>query len=200
MVASLAKRATALVASGARSLATGVKDAITGPRVHGILHAGVTVSNFEDAVSWWSDLFGFRLVSEQTISGEDAERLAGLYGASGLTIRLGFLRSPGGDVLEIFTFDPPIEPRRTDWRRPGYTHIALSVRNVPAMHRRLKDAGIAFVSDIHHTAGAHWVFFRDPDGNLIELIDLHANRLPLKYFGGFVGNSYKRGKWAAYYR
>lgn len=199
-VVAAAKRVARLCGGGARAVVGGVRNAVVGPRVHGILHAGVTVSNFEDAVCWWSDLFGFRLVSEQTISGEDAERLAGLYGASGLTIRLGFLRSPGGDVLEIFTFDPPIEPQLADWRRPGYTHIALSVRNVPALHRRLKDAGISFVSEIHHTAGAHWVFFRDPDGNLVELIDLHANRLPLKYLGGFVGNAYKRGKWAAYYQ
>lgn len=170
------------------------------PRVHGILHTGLTVSNFEDAVAWWSQMFGFLLVTEQTLTGEDAEKLAGLYGASGLTVRLGFLRAPDGNVLEIFTFDPPIEPQQPDWRRPGYTHIAMSVRNVPALHRRLKAAGIRFITDVQYTAGAHWVFFRDPDGNLVELIDLHANRLPLKYLGGLVGRQYRRGKWASYYR
>lgn len=179
---------------------TATKRYVSRPRVHDLQHVGITVSNFENAVAWWSELFGFRLVTELTISGADAERLAGLYGASGLTVRLGFLRAPGGNVLEIFTFDPPIEPQLTDWRRPGYTHVALAVRDVPGMYRQLKSAGITFVSDVNFTAGAHWAFFRDPDGNLIELIDLHANRLPLKYLGGLIGNAYRRGKWAAYYR
>ncbi len=69
-------------------------------------------------------------------------------------------------MLENFTFDPPIEPQQTDWRRPG-PHIAMSVHNVPEMHRRLKASGISFIASVQYTAGAHWVFFRDPDGNLV---------------------------------
>lgn len=182
-----------------RRLAKAARARLGQPRIHGIGHAGVTVSDFEAAVAWWSELFGFLLVTEQTISGPEAEELTGLYGASGLTVRLGFLRGPDGSVLEIFTFDPPIEAQRTDWRRPGYTHIALSVSDVPGLYRKLKARGIKFVTDVRYTAGAHWAFFRDPDDNLIEIIDLHANRLPLKYLGGLVGRSYQRGKWASYY-
>lgn len=187
------------VAGTVRSLASSVRDAATAPRVHGILHAGLTVSDFEAAVSWWSELFGFLLVTEQTITGAEADALAGLYGAQGLSVRLGFLRAPDGSVLEIFTFDPPVPAQAAEWRRPGYTHIALSVRDVPALHRRLKRAGVPFITDVQFTGGAHWAFFRDPDGNLVEIIDLHANRLPLKYLGGLVGRQFKRGKWAAYY-
>lgn len=184
---------------GARALARCGRDAVSGPRVFGILHAGVTVRNFQDAVAWWSR-FGFVLVTEQTISGPEADALAPLYGAPGLTIRLGFLRAPGGSVLEIFEFDPPLPPERTDWRRPGYTHVALSVRDVPGFVRKLQDEGVRMITPIQFTGGAHWVFFRDPDDNLVELIDVHANRLPLKYLGGLLGNHYRRGKRASYYQ
>lgn len=170
-----------------------------GPKVYGLQHAGVTVSDFEAAVTWWHEMFGFLLVTEQTLTGQDANALAGLYGSEGLSVRLGFLRGPDGASLEIFTFDPPIEPRRTDWRRPGYTHVALSVRDVHGHRERLLAHGVEFVTEVQFTAGAHWAFFRDPDDNLVELIDFHANRLPLKYLGGLVGRLYQRGKWAAYY-
>lgn len=192
------KVTVASVGTTLAGLAEHVRKAATGPHVYGILHAGVTVRNFEDAVAWWSR-FGFLLVTEQTISGVDADALAPLYGAEGLTVRLGFLRAPGGSVLEIFQFDPPLAPERTDWRRPGYTHVALSVRDVPGFVRQLHDEGVRMITPIQFTGGAHWVFFRDPDDNLVELIDIHANRLPLRYLGGLLGNHYRHGKWASYY-
>lgn len=168
--------------------------------MYGVLHAGVTVSDFEAAVAWYADLFGFLLVSEDWLRGDDADRLSALYGRTGLTIRMGFLRAPDGSVLEIFQFDPPEPAQQAVWARPGYTHIALSVRDVPGWVARLERRGIRFLCDPQFVGGAHWVFFRDPDGNLIELIDLHANRLPLKYLGGVAGRLARRGKWASYYR
>lgn len=178
-----------------------LKALLTRPKLHGILHAGVTVRDFEAAVAWWHDVFGCYLVSEDTLAGEAADGLAALYGRTGLSIRMGFLRAPDGSVLELFQFSPPGEEQQADWTRPGYTHIALSVRNVPAWVERLRSRGIDFITpEPQFIGGAHWVFFRDPDGNLIELIDLHANRLPLKYLGGLVGRANSRGKWAAYYR
>ena len=114
---------------------------------------------------------------------------------------MGFLRAPDGSVLEIFQFSPPAEPEPVDWTRPGYTHIALSVRNVPGWVARLEARGIEFITpEPHFVGGAHWVFFRDPDGNLVELIDLHTNRLPLKYLGGLVGRQLRLGRWASHYR
>lgn len=194
-MAFLSKALDAAAAVGRRA-----KSAATGPKIHGVLHAGVTVTDFEASVAWYESMFGFLLVSEDWLRGPEADALAALYGKTGLTIRLGFLRAPDGSVLEIFQFDPPSDARPVDWTRPGYTHVALSVRDVPGWIDRLKARGISFICEPQFTGGAHWVFFRDPDGNLLELIDLHANRLPLKYLGGLVGRQFKRGKWAGYYR
>lgn len=149
-----------------------------GPKVHGLLHTGLTVSDFEAAVAWWSELFGFLLVAEETIEGAQADALAELFGGTGLTIRLGFLRAPDGNVLEIFQLDPPLPARATEFRRPGFTHVALAVRDVPGVRRRLEARGVEFITGVEHNAGAHWSYFRDPDGNLVEIIDVHAARLP----------------------
>ena len=49
-------------------------------------------------------------------------------------------------------------------------------------------------------AGADWVFFRDPDGNLVELIDLHATRLALGRLGPILGKVMKHTTLASFYR
>lgn len=169
--------------------------------VHGLQHTGVTVTDFEAAVKWYHDTLGFLLVSELWIDDEKARSLAPLYGRDDLQIRLGFMRSQSGVVLEIFEFDPAEPPEPIPWNRNGYTHIALSVRNVRAVMDELERRGVEFLlPEPEFAGGAHWNFFRDPDGNLIEIIDFHANRLPLHYLGGIVGRIFKRGKWERYYR
>ena len=140
-----------------------LRSRLTRPKIHGVLHAGVTGRDFEATVAWWHEHFGFQLVSEDILAGADADALAALYGRTGLQIRMGFLRAPDGSVLEIFQFSPLAEPEPVDWTRPGYTHIALSVRNVPGWVARLEARGIEFITpEPQFVGGAHWVFFRDP--------------------------------------
>lgn len=170
------------------------------PKIHGLLHAGVTVTDFEAAVKWYHENFNCLLVSEQWIKGEDAEALAELYGTHGLTIRLGFMRTPDGGVLEIFEFQPKGEKIPLEWNRPGWTHACISVRNVPKIREKLESRGVEFVTDTQHTAGADWAFLKDPDGNLLEIMDLGvAQRLPLKWLGWTQGLIMKMGKCKSYY-
>lgn len=179
----------------------GAREMVRGPKVYGLHHAGVTVRDFEAAVSWYHQMFGFTLVTEMTLDQEQADMLAELYGQTGLSVRLGFLATQSGAVLEIFEFRPMVDAAPTVWHRPGYTHAAISVRDVAAHMVRLKARGVEFVTpEIQFTGGAHWAFCKDPDGNLVELIDFHANRLPLQHLGRLVGSLYKRSRYASYYR
>jgi glyoxylase I family protein len=47
-------------------------------------------------------------------------------------------------------------------------HVALAVSNLESVVRRLEDAGISFTRS---RSGRRAVFFRDPDGNGIELVE-----------------------------
>lgn len=89
-----------------------------GPRARGVHHAGVTVSDFEAAVRWYHEHFGFLLVTEMTLEGESADQLAALYGRTGLTVRFGFMRGRDGSILEVFQFDPPEPASPAVWNRP----------------------------------------------------------------------------------
>ncbi len=172
---------------------------VTRGRLHGINHVGVTVKDFEAAVMWYHTMFGFHLVNELVLTPAETNKLVGLYGEPDLTVRLGFLATQSGTMLEIFEFSPAAQQEPTVWTRPGFTHAAISVSNTAAVKRRLEAKGVKFVTDVNESDGAHWAFCQDPDGNFIEIIDYGSNRLPLALIGNLVGRIMKASAFAKYY-
>lgn len=168
-------------------------------RIKSLSHAGITVTDFAAAVKWYHEQFGFWLVSEQELDKELLKELYELYQVKDATVKLGFLRVPGGGVIEIFEFTPSIPGEKTIWNKPGVTHITLDVKNVHRWYERLKKQGVNFFSAPQNTDGNEWVFLQDPDGNLIELIDLKWNYPLIRLLGGIAGNFMSKGKFSKYY-
>ena len=56
--------------------------------------------------------------------------------------------------------------------KAGTTHFAFSIdsEEVEAWARRLEDEGISLESRVEWPGGAHSLYFRDPDQNLVELM------------------------------
>ena len=177
-------------------------------RLHGLNHVGVTVSDFEAACRWYREMFDFHLVNDLHLGPEQTKHLVSLYGQENLSVRLGFLAGQSEALLEIFQFTPAgcvgdtegeeLKTGLPEWTRPGYSHAAISVTNVPEVKAALEAKGMEFITDVQFVGGAHWAFGKDPDGNLIEIIDYHANRLPLKYIGNLVGKLMRRTQFRFY--
>jgi len=168
-------------------------------KVKSLSHVGITVSNFEKAVQWYWDMFKFPLVAEETMDEKQVEALYSLYGLKNTKLRLGFLRTPGGAVLEIFEFTPAIPSEKVCWNKIGLTHITLDVRNVKKWYKKLKDKGVTFLCEPQKTGPNEWVFMQDMDGNLIELIDLKFNYIALRYLGAIVAPLLRRLQFGKYY-
>lgn len=168
-------------------------------KIKSFSHVGLTVSNFENAVKFYSDTFGFKLISEQILGKEQVEKLYPLYKLHNTTVRLGFLRAPKGGVVEIFEFSPTLPAEHPVWNKPGPTHFTLDVRNVRKWYDTLIKKGIHFFSEPQETDGTDWVFLKDPDGNLVELIDLKINYPIIRLLGGLAGNVMAKTKFKKYY-
>jgi catechol 2,3-dioxygenase-like lactoylglutathione lyase family enzyme len=63
-------------------------------------HCGITVSDFNKAVRFYWDVFGCPLVG---VADTPSPRVRAFFGvvAEALTCRIGWIRVPGGAVLEI---------------------------------------------------------------------------------------------------
>ncbi|MGL1890555.1 MAG: VOC family protein [Spirochaetaceae bacterium] len=168
-------------------------------KIRSVSHIGLTVSNFEKSVSWYHKYFGFLLIDEQTLDSETVKSLFPLYELEDNSVRLGFLRAPKGQVIEIFEFKNQLESSHPLWHKPGPTHFTLDVRNVPKWFNTYKDE-LNFLIEPQETAGSQWIFLKDPDGNLVELMDLKLNYFIIMWLGGIAGKVMKATKFKEYYK
>ena len=162
-------------------------------------HAGLTVSDFNTAVKFYWDVFGCPLVG---VADTPAERVRSFFGvaAEAPRCKIGWLRAPGGAVLEIFEFQPHEPPIGVPWNRVGLTHIAFNVRNTQRWHDYLTRKGVECVSAPERSPRGHTFFFaKDPDGNLIELMDLGYMHHVLAWLGPLGGLLFRRGMYKRYY-
>lgn len=124
--------------------------------IKSIAHVALVTSDLERAVQFYTRTVGFREVRrmETTHSGT-----------------IVFL-SLNGTELELFGGGRPGGPAEGDGT-VGYRHMALLVDDVDAEYARLKAAGARFFMEpTTSDPGVRLAFFRDPDGNPIEIIKL----------------------------
>jgi catechol 2,3-dioxygenase-like lactoylglutathione lyase family enzyme len=162
-------------------------------------HVGVTVSDFNRAVKFWWEIFGCPLVG---VADTPEERVRSFFGLDvpGATCKIGWIRIPGGAVIEIFHFEPHQPAESIVWSRIGLTHICLNVRGIQKWHDYLVGKGVQIVSPPMQAPRGHWLFFcKDFDGNLIEITDLGYMYTVLRWLGPLGGWIFRRGMYKQYY-
>ena len=162
-------------------------------------HVGITVSNFNAAVKFYWDIFRCPLVG---VADQPSDRVREFFGidADAPTCKVGWIRVPGGGVLEIFEFDPQKLSVDVPWNRVGLTHISFNVRNTKKWYDYLVTKGVECVSKPERSPRGHMFFFaKDMAGNLIELMDLGYMHYVLNWLGPLGGFLFRRGMYKHYY-
>ena len=169
-------------------------------QVRSFSHAGITVSDFNRFVKFYWEVFGCPLVG---VADTPPERVRSFFGVEGETpsCKIGWIRVPGGAVLEIFHFEPNQAAMPIPWNRVGLTHFSFNVRNLQKWYDHLQSKGVELVSKPERSPRGHSFFFcRDLDGNLIEMMDLGYMYHVLGWLGPLGGWIFRRGMYAKYYR
>lgn len=131
-------------------------------------HIAITVQDMDRAVGFYRDVLGLEVLGQLMLSDD--------------TLKLVFLQA-GAARLELFAFTE--EGRRNDASDRnedlGYKHLAFSVDDVDAVSARLQEHGVNFtVEPTDAAGGVRLAFFRDPDGNLLEIIDRLPDMAPYR--------------------
>lgn len=169
-------------------------------RARSFSHVGLTVSDFNRTVRFYWDVFGCPLVG---VADTPPERVRSFFGVDGDTpsCKIGWIRVPGGGVLEIFAFEPRQAPNPIPWNRVGLTHFSFNVRNTRRWYDYLRSKGVECLSPPETSPRGHSFFFaRDMDGNLIELIDLGYMHYVVQWLGPLGGWLFRRGMYRQYYQ
>jgi glyoxylase I family protein len=86
-----------------------------------------------------------------------------------------FLALPGQVMLEIYGGNSSL-PQTSDNRLNGWRHVALRVDSLAAAKAELERRGLKFAEEIKPAGGGGSVlFFQDPEGNLLHLVERTAD-------------------------
>lgn len=79
-----------------------------------------------------------------------------------------FVKAPDGTMIEIIAAEG--DRAAQTLKTPGLRHLALTVTDFDAVYASLKAKGVQFVSDPVDSKGNKVVFFTDPEGNYLHLL------------------------------
>ena len=150
--------------------------------INGLHHAAIATHDIDRLVAFYRDVIGFELVTsgawDQGVAQIDA--MVGLPGSSAKTAML----QAGNSFLELFEYQTP-RGAPADANRPvndcGFTHVGLNVTDIEAEFERLSKLGMRFHhSPVDFGAGLRATYGRDPDGNVIELVEVKQSNHPFR--------------------
>lgn len=142
-----------------------------------IHHVGITVANLEDGIDFYHGVLGFPFASEPSPIFDDPS-LGPAVGVPGASLRQVCLQL-GDSIVELLEYHSPESPVGAPLPQNalGAQHLAFFVDDIQATKAELESKGVTFFSDVNVVdegvlAGWRWVYFADPDGNALELVEI----------------------------
>ena len=140
-------------------------------------HVGITVPDVERGIEFYTGVLGLEFNDPPSPVFDEAE-LGAAVGVPGANLRQANLRL-GEVIVELLEYTAPEPPyeRPVPANAHGAAHLAFQVDDVEAKKAELEAAGVEFLSEVNVVdegvlAGWRWVYFRDPFGILLELVEV----------------------------
>jgi len=147
------------------------------PLVTSVDSIGLTVSDLDRSVEFYSKVLSFEKVTETEVDGSDYEHLQGVFGLRMRTARMRL----GDEFIELTEFlapegrpAPPDAKANDRW----FQHIAIITSDMERAYKCLREnkavhasSGPQRLPDWNKNAGGIQAFyFRDPDGHFLEVL------------------------------
>jgi catechol 2,3-dioxygenase-like lactoylglutathione lyase family enzyme len=158
------------------------------PAVAALDSIGVTVSDIDRSVDFFSKILSFEKVSDSEISGSDYEHLQGLFGMRARVVRMKL----GDESIELTEYltpkgrPIPIDSRSNDhW----FQHIAIIVSDMDKAYQWLRQNKVEHASTGPQTlpewnknaGGIKAFYFKDPDQHPLEILWFPAGKGDAKW-------------------
>ena len=168
------------------SLALAVPQALTQQHpalVDGVDAIGITVSDMDRAVEFYSKVLTFEEVSDTEVAGESYERLEGVFGLRMRVVRMRL----GEEFIELAEYlapkgrPIPVDSRSNDrW----FQHIAIIVSDMDKAYARLRQNKVEHASSgpqrlpnwNKNAAGISAFYFKDPDEHPVEILQFPPDK------------------------
>ena len=139
-------------------------------------HVAVTVSDMERSLAFYCDLLDLKEVERHRLEGETISKMAGKPNVIMEVVRLKAPETPGV-LLDLQQYVAP-EGKVSDAQLGdvAHSHLCFGVPDVWTTYKDLSAKGVEFVSE-PVSFDLEWgivyvVFFKDPDGFILELMQV----------------------------
>jgi catechol 2,3-dioxygenase-like lactoylglutathione lyase family enzyme len=149
------------------------------PNSSQINHVAISVPNIEQAVKWYQNVLGFRLVGGpvEFVMDESlaSKALKDIHGENLKKMRMSWLLSENHIGLEMIEYIEPKSQRRSDnfdYWKSGITHICVTDPKIEELCEKISKQGGRQRSEIWEIVpmkGYKIAFCEDPFGNIIEI-------------------------------
>lgn len=139
-------------------------------------HIAVTVSDLNRSLAFYRDVLGLREVERHLLQGPGIEQMANKPGTILQVVRLAAPDSPK-ILVDLQQYLAP-KGKQSDSKLGDVAnaHFCFGVKGLAKTYRELKERGVDFISEpvtFHFESGpCDVVFLRDPDGFILELLDV----------------------------
>jgi glyoxylase I family protein len=116
--------------------------------IQGIEHSAIASPDPASLAQWYVDTLGFVINYRGTTA--------------------FFVKAPDGSMIEIITAEG--ERGKNTLQTPGLRHLALTVNDFDTVYAGLRAKNVDFVSEPMENKGNKVVFFTDPEGNYLHLL------------------------------
>ncbi len=158
------------------------------PLVRDIEVIGMTVSDMERSLHFYTEVLPFRKVSENEVSSPSYERAEGVFGLRMRVVRLRL----GNEFIELTEYLAPrgrAIPADSASNDLWFQHIAIIVRDMDAAYKVLRENHVQHASSGPQllpswnpkVAGIKAFYFKDPDGHNLEILQFPADKGAAKW-------------------
>jgi catechol 2,3-dioxygenase-like lactoylglutathione lyase family enzyme len=143
-----------------------------------IHHAGLVVRDLDRSIYFYHDILGLQFANEPTpwFAGPALEAGVGVPGA---VLRQVSFWAGEHSTMELIEYRnrPESSAEPVPNNHLGAAHVCFRVDDVHAKKAELESKGVKFYSDVNVVdegplAGWRWVYFSDPDGLALELVEI----------------------------
>lgn len=144
-----------------------------------VIHIGITVTDIDKSIDFYQNTLGLNFKGEIIMKGEGTDRL---FNKTDCKVRVAYLNgseelyAPPIELLEFISDD--VKSIDSSFLKTSISEICFHVDDIDKTYERLKDKGVEFISKPQYFdftdqgfGKSKAVYFKDPDGIILELIE-----------------------------